>query len=103
MMWVNHDRPQNRLHITFRKGPLLIVRTEWLAENASIEIGHDGGPVAMIVHGYYTNPKWPLTEELVKKYALDEWVDDLKTIYNGFFNKAANLQFAGFRHEPKRL
>lgn len=97
MLHVIHDRPNNRLHVTFRKDRLLIVSSEWIAENATIEIAHDGGPVTMTIYEYYTKPRWPLTEELVQKYSLLEWIDDLKTVYNAFFNKAAGLKFAGMR------
>jgi len=96
VMTVHHDRPQNRLHLIFRNEGL-IVQTEWIAENATIDIGSDGGPVSVVVYNYYTNPKWPITEDHLRRYALLDWEDDLKTIYNGFFNRAAKLKFQGMR------
>ena len=91
MLWVNHDRPADQLHVQFQKDRL-IVATEWFAENATIDLALDGGPVAITVFRYYTAPLWPLTEELVNRYHLAEWLDDLKIVYNAFFSKTAKLQ-----------
>lgn len=81
---VQHDRDRNELHVVLQQDRLVSER-EWFAPNASVELAPDGSVVEITIHGYYTKPKWPLTEDLVEKYALNEHLDDLKLVYQAFF------------------
>lgn len=103
MLNVRPDPNNGKFHIEFRRHGVLVVRTEWFAPNASIDIGHDGGPVAITIHGFGTSTRWPLTEEHVNKYGLGEWLDDLKTVYNHFFNVTAGMNVARIEKDGKVL
>jgi hypothetical protein len=64
----------------------LIAEGEWLAHNAEIGLAYDRSPVEICIYGYYTEPKsWPLTEEIVQKYGLEPWLDDLRLVWGEFF------------------
>lgn len=84
-IFVEHDQAHDRLHIVLQRDRLIIAG-EWLAQNAEIGLAFDRSPVEICVYGYYTEPKsWPLTPELVERYGLGEWLEDLRLVWTRFF------------------
>lgn len=81
---VEHDRPHDELHLVFRRDKLLISE-EWCAKNATIALGADGEPLEITIHRYYTNTFWDFNEEFVKKYKLEEYLEDLRLVWQEFF------------------
>lgn len=82
---VEHDQAHDRLHIVLQRDRI-IAEGEWLARNAEIGLAFDRSPVEICIYGYYTEPKsWPLTEESVKHYGLEEHLDDLRLVWARFF------------------
>jgi hypothetical protein len=90
-MTVQHDKQHNELHLIFRDDKL-IWDQEWFAPNAFIELSADGTPVGITFVTYYTQPKWSLTEEHVKKYHLEEYLDDLRLVYKAFFEPQLSIK-----------
>lgn len=82
---VEHDRAHDRLHVLLQER--IIVEGEWLSQRCEIGLAADRSVVELCFYGYYTEPKeWPLTEETVKKYHLEEFLDDLRMVWENFFS-----------------
>lgn len=82
---VEHDRQHDRLHLVFQRDRI-IVEGGWIAHNAEIGLASDRSPVEVCIYGYYTEPKnWPFTEENVKHWGLEDWLEDLRLVYQNFF------------------
>lgn len=78
----------------------LIATSESFAPNCVIEMAPDGSPVGVAIKGYFTLKEWPFTPELITKFHLEPWDEDLKVIYQGLFNPHAGLGLSGVRVEP---
>lgn len=83
-MKVEHDRPNNELHLIFEEGRLVVSR-EWCAENAIIYLTADGSPVEITILNYYTEPRWLFDQRFVEHYGLQAHIDDLSLILQEFF------------------
>lgn len=83
-MKVEHDRPNNELHLLFEEGKLIVSR-EWCAKNAIIYLAADGAAVEVTILNYYTEPKWLFDQYFVEHYNLQGHIDDLGLIWQEFF------------------
>lgn len=82
---VEHDRQHDRLHLVFQDDRF-IAEGAWIAGNAEIALAADRSPIEVCIYGYYTEPKsWPFTEENVKLWGLQPWLEDLRLIWQNFF------------------
>lgn len=88
MLWMQGDEVRNCADIKFTKEPRIIARTEWFAENATIDLTAASEPVCLTIYRFFTDRRWPITEEIMEKYGLKVWAEDFATIYQGFFQKA---------------
>lgn len=75
----------------------LIASTEAFAPNAWIDMALDGSPIGIHIKGYFTHKRWPITPELMVKFHLEQWDEDLKVVYQGLFNPHAALGPGGMR------
>lgn len=94
MLWVNNEPGQDALYIRFQKDRL-IGKTVWFADNATIDLGMDDSPIGVSVHAFYTQRNWPFTEEILSKFSLGSWADDLVTVRDAYFNPDAKLRYQG--------
>ncbi len=83
-MTVQHDRANDALHLIFRDDKI-VAHTEWCASNAAIHLAYDRTPIEITIYGYYTNTRWEFDETFVKKYELEEHLDDLRLVWENFF------------------
>jgi len=83
-MKVEHDRPNDQLHLVFNEDRLVTSR-EWCAQNAIIYLAADGAPVEITILNYYTDKQWLFDQNFVEHYNLQPHVDDLGLIWQEFF------------------
>jgi len=83
-MKVEHDRPNNELHLIFEEDRIVVTR-EWCAQNAIIYLAGDGAAVEVTILNYYTEPQWLFDQNFVEYYNLQSHIDDLRLIWQEFF------------------
>ena len=85
---IENDPGRDQLHIVFHDDKF-ITGGEWCTPNATIAFSGDT-PVEIIIHGYYTfrgrrQDQWLFDQNFVEKYHLEEWLDDLRLLYQALF------------------
>lgn len=97
MLWISPEPAQDVLYVRFLKGKL-IARTVWINEVCTIDLGIDDAPIGVTVHNFYSSrPAWPFTNEILTKYRLGDWADDLITVRDAYFRDDSKLKFQGYR------
>lgn len=98
MLWVSGGGSANELYVRFLQDRL-IARTEWFSDWASIDLASDDAPIGVTIHRY-SDRQWPFTEDILTKYHLGSWADDLTTVRDAYFNPNAKPKFEGYK--PRR-
>lgn len=94
-LWLNPDSAGDVLYVRFQKGKF-VAKTEWISESATVDLGFDDSPIGVSIMRF-SQREWPFTEQIMTKYRLGSWDDDLRTVHESYFNSAKKPVFSGFR------
>lgn len=80
MLWLHPEPKQDALYLKFQKNQLVWC-TEHFSEYGYIDLAVDGSPIGIaVLRAYSEKHMWPIDENVIDKYRLQQWADDIRTV-----------------------